>query len=155
MKGRKPIPTGVKKLMGNPGKRPLNDREPKILGGLPTCPDFLTDVAKQEWRRVAAELHHAQLLTTVDRALMAAYCQQWAQWRELQEGIAQSGSIGAAIITGELNASLKLVASLRTLANELGLSPAARTRIRTAPADQVDELEMFLAIANTPDRASG
>ena len=29
MRGRKPVPTALKKLRGNPGKRPLNDAEPK------------------------------------------------------------------------------------------------------------------------------
>ena len=28
-RGRKPTPTAIKELEGNPGKRPLNEKEPK------------------------------------------------------------------------------------------------------------------------------
>jgi hypothetical protein len=39
MAGRKPKPTAVKKLEGNPGKRKLNTKEPVPAKGLP---DFMT-----------------------------------------------------------------------------------------------------------------
>ena len=41
MAGRKPKPTAVKKLEGNPGKRKLNMKEPVPAKGMPTCPDWL------------------------------------------------------------------------------------------------------------------
>ena len=41
MAGRKPKPTAVKKLEGNPGKRKLNKKEPVPAKGMPECPDWL------------------------------------------------------------------------------------------------------------------
>ena len=45
-RGRKPIPTAIKELEGNPGGRPLNKREPKPVKKAPRCPVWLEDEAK-------------------------------------------------------------------------------------------------------------
>ena len=44
MRGRKPIPTELKRLNGNPGKRPLSDKEPQPEPKLPRAPSFLNKV---------------------------------------------------------------------------------------------------------------
>ena len=41
MVGRKPKPTAIKKLEGNPGKRKLNSKEPVPEKGMSACPDWL------------------------------------------------------------------------------------------------------------------
>ena len=41
MAGRKPKPTAIKKLEGNPGKRKLNTKEPIPAKGMPECPQWL------------------------------------------------------------------------------------------------------------------
>ena len=41
MAGRKPKPTALKKLEGNPGKRKLNNKEPVPDKGMPDCPAWL------------------------------------------------------------------------------------------------------------------
>ena len=46
MAGRKPKPTAVKKLEGNPGKRKLNKKEPMLGKGMPDCPAWLLPEAK-------------------------------------------------------------------------------------------------------------
>ncbi len=54
---RKPTPTRLKLLGGNPGKRPLNLDEPQPEPTLPEPPAHLSDEAKAEWgrpRRAAA-----------------------------------------------------------------------------------------------------
>ena len=53
MAGRKPKPTAIKKLEGNPGKRKLNTKEPIPVKGMPTCPEWLLPEAKKEWDRLA------------------------------------------------------------------------------------------------------
>ncbi len=45
MAGRKPKPTAVKKLEGNPGKRKLNKNEPVPAKGMSTCPDWLMPIS--------------------------------------------------------------------------------------------------------------
>lgn len=46
-RGRKPKPTAVKVLEGNPGKRSLNTAEPKPEKKAPRCPSWLEDEAKK------------------------------------------------------------------------------------------------------------
>ena len=48
MAGRKPKPTALKKLEGNPGKRKLNTKEPIPAKGMPNCPEWLLPEAKKE-----------------------------------------------------------------------------------------------------------
>ena len=40
-RGRKPTPTALKVLEGNPGKRKLNDNEPRPDKKAPSCPKWL------------------------------------------------------------------------------------------------------------------
>ena len=52
MAGRKPKPTALKKLEGNPGKRKLNMKEPVPAKGVPDCPKWLLPEAKADGRDV-------------------------------------------------------------------------------------------------------
>ena len=61
-RGRKPKPTAMKVLEGNPGKRPLNFAEPHSEKKLPHGPEWLEDEAKAEWERLAVPLYNLGLL---------------------------------------------------------------------------------------------
>lgn len=80
-RGRKPKPTAVKQLEGNPGKRQLNANEPKPAARAPSCPKWLEDDAKKEWRRLAKQMEQLGILTEVDMAAFAGYCQAYARWK--------------------------------------------------------------------------
>ena len=86
-RGRKPKPTAVKQLEGNPGKRQLNANEPKPAARAPSCPKWLEDDAKKEWRRLAKQMEQLGILTEVDMAAFAGYCQAYARWKEAEEFI--------------------------------------------------------------------
>ena len=92
MAGRKPKPTAIKKLEGNPGKRKLNTKEPIPAKGMPNCPEWLMPEAKKEWERLADLMNQMGVLTEVDMAAFAAYCQSYARWKEAQEHITSEGS---------------------------------------------------------------
>ena len=87
MAGRKPKPTALKKLEGNPGKRKLNTKEPVPGKGIPDCPKWLLPEAKEEWKRLCQKLSEMGVLTEIDMAAFAAYCQSYARWKEAQEHI--------------------------------------------------------------------
>jgi putative transposase len=53
--------------------------------GIPDCPLHLSDLAADEWHRIAAVLHEAGILTLVDRAALAACCQACGRWVEAEE----------------------------------------------------------------------
>jgi P27 family predicted phage terminase small subunit len=81
------MPTHLKLLRGNPAHRPLNkdEPEPSVPIAPPSAPEFLSEYAHAEWDRVAKELYQLRLLTTVDIAPLAAYCESYAAWRTAVE----------------------------------------------------------------------
>ena len=89
-RGRKPKPTAVKLMDGNPGKRRINGAEPKPPRSLPDCPAHLSAEAKAEWHRLAKSLNGIGLLTQVDRATMAGYCQCYGRWVEAELKLAET-----------------------------------------------------------------
>jgi P27 family predicted phage terminase small subunit len=87
------MPTKLKMLRGNPGRRPLNDREPQPEVKLPTSPGHLSDEAKREWRRAGKLLLDMGLVSDLDRAALAGYCQAWGRWVEAEEALRQYGVV--------------------------------------------------------------
>ena len=70
-RGRKPKPTAIKVLEGNPGKRALNEMEPQPEKKAPKCPVWLDKEAKKEWKRISKQLEDLGILTEVDMAAFA------------------------------------------------------------------------------------
>lgn len=148
MRGRKPRPTYLKLVTGNPGKRRLNRAEPQpATAAPPQPPTELYADAKAEWRRVARRLHELGLLTGVDRAALAAYCQAWGRWRQAERALAEmarhdpvTGALmiktkdGNAIQNPLVGVANKAMADMVRYAGEFGMTPSARSRIRGEPA---------------------
>ena len=93
MAGRRPKPTNLKLLQGNPGKRPINPNEPQPPVEIPSAPDHLNEVAKQEWNRIAEKLERLGLISELDRAALAAYCCAYGRWVEAEEALMKTGPV--------------------------------------------------------------
>ena len=93
MRGRKPRPTHLKVLEGNLGRRPLNLGEPKPIRAIPTCPAHLCPSAKAEWKRLASQLHTLGILSALDRASLAAYCQAYGRWVEAERKLKETPTL--------------------------------------------------------------
>src|SRR5688500_15701553 len=93
MRGRKPVPTEIKLLTGNPGKRAIKEDGAQPARGLPPCPTHLKGEARREWTRLGARLEVVGLVTNVDTAAFAAYCQAWARWVDAEKNLAVEGTI--------------------------------------------------------------
>ena len=142
MAGRKPKPTVVKRLEGNPGRRPLNDDEPQPAESLSLdAPSYLDDCAAGEWRRLAEELQSQNLLTSWDEAVFASYCQCFSQWREASTMLEYQGSI-MQTDKGyrQVDPLVAIVKQSRSDMNKygslLGLNPAERSRLHVAGASK-------------------
>jgi len=150
-RGRKPVPTHLKILRGNPGKRPLPEGEPQPGRVLPTCPKHLDAEAKREWKRIARELYVLGLLSRLDRAALAAYCQVWSRWVRAEEALAKTGELTMAGDTIAINPYLhvanRALREMHSFLSEFGMTPAARTRIKAQPAAGEDALAAFLGAA--------
>lgn len=157
--GRKPQPTHLKLVKGNPGKRAINKEEPIPARQLPNPPAELSDDAKVEWGRVSEGLYRLGLLTGIDRAALAAYCQAYGRWMQAERAIAEmakrdlvtSGLLikttnGNAIQNPLVGTANKAMADVVRYAAEFGMTPSARTRINTErPGEQDDPAEKFFA----------
>ena len=128
MRGRKPLPSNVVRLRGNPGKRRLNDAEPRPAARVPPCPACLGDEARKEWQRLAKELGELGLLTGLDRGLLAAYCQAHALWVEAVSSIERYGTMvkspnGYPMQSPYVAVANKQVDIMVRIAAELGMTP--------------------------------
>ena len=134
--GRPTIPTKLKLLRGNPGRRPIDTTEPEPPVVIPRCPKVLTGEARREWRRITKELEILGLISLLDRAAIAAYCIQWARWVEAEEKIASENAMifktpsGYPIQTPWLAISNKALELMKAFLTEFGLTAASRTRLK-------------------------
>ena len=153
MRGRKPKPTRFKVIEGNPGKRPINGREPQPPGSQPTCPAHLSGPAKAEWKRLAKNLNRMGVLTQVDRAALAAYCQAYGRWVEAERALAETPTLlktpaGYVQASPWLTIANKQLELMHKFMAELGLTPSARSRLAitvpTGPKPWEDPLAEFL-----------
>lgn len=72
IRGRKPKPTHLKVVTGNPGRRPLNKREPKPVGNLRLPPDWLTPTQKESWS-YAMDNAPLGMLKRLDRGALVVF----------------------------------------------------------------------------------
>lgn len=143
MRGRRPRPTRLKVLAGNPGRRPLNEDEPKPEAAIPECPPELGPVAQREWQRLAEELIALRMLTNLDRAALAAYCGAYALWAEATENIQKFGTMvkspsGYPIQSPYVAIANRQAEIMMRIASEFGFTPASRSRISTPQEEHFD-----------------
>jgi len=156
MTGRKPKPSALRRYEGNPGKRGFNHAEPLPPDGMPTCPDHLSNLARDEWVRLAPILNEMGVLTQIDRAAMAAYCQAYGRWVEAEEKLGatptllktQSGYIQQSPWLSIANKQMELMG--RYMA-ELGLTPASRSRLVNLLPEPAPEAFVFKVIYEDRD----
>lgn len=155
MRGRKPLPSHLKVIQGNRGKRPIKAEAIQVEPSLPMPPPHLCDEAKVEWGRVAPMLFNLRILSDADVAALTAYCQAWATFKQATEALnlmAQSDKVtkgllikttnGNAIQNPLLGIANKAAADLVRYAAEFGMTPSARARIHAGKeADQNEDPE--------------
>ena len=134
MRGRKPKPTALKLIDGNPGKRKISGEEPRPPASCPSCPAHLSATAKAEWKRLAGALNGIGLLTQVDRAALAAYCQAYGRWVEAEKKLAETPTLlkmpsGYIQMSPWLTISNKQMELMARYMTELGLTPSSRSRL--------------------------
>lgn len=141
MRGRRPKPTRLKILTGNPGKRPLNPGEPRPQPEAPECPSELGPVARREWERLVGELSKLKMLTQLDRAALASYCGAYALWAEAMEAIQKYGTMVKSPSGYPMQSPYVAIANrqaelMMRIATEFGFTPASRSRISTPSPSQ-------------------
>lgn len=141
MRGRKPKPTAIKIAEGNRGRRKLDKIEPQPDAGRFDPPSHLNDVARAEWARLEPELRRLNLLTKLDRANFAGYCQAYARWAfaeeqlELKPSLIVKAPSGYAMPNPYIAIANKSASEMRKFAALFGFSPSDRVRLAVSPED--------------------
>lgn len=142
MAGRKPQPTNLKIIKGNPGKRPLNKDEPKPKVVTPEPLAWLDPTAQTEWKRIVPILARLGLLTEIDTVAMAGYCKAFSRWKQAEEILDKSPSM---MFRSEKNKypcpmphvsiSQKYLQIMKGYLIEFGMTPSARSRLVAGKPD--------------------
>ncbi len=160
IRGRKPKSKAQRELEGNPGRKPINENEPKVEPAEVEPPDTLGPDAKEEWDRILPLLFAARIMTKLDRALLTAYCEAWGGYLKACREVARVGDVipshvtcpackakdpectrckGRGWVAGNLyqsphtNVRAMYYKQMTACAAELGMSPISRTRIHVTP----------------------
>lgn len=151
-RGRKPAPKELKILSGSRADR-IPIEAPAAIPGLPPIPDWLESdaYAAAEWARVVEDLEALGVLSRTDWAALVCYVAAWSRWRRAEAELLKPGAFTVATETGEKSNPVVAVANaahaqVTKLLAELGLTPTARARVRSAsPEAPRDSLEAFLS----------
>lgn len=140
MAGRKPKPTQLKVITGNPGKRALNKSEPKPKGNLAAAPDHFGDEQKAVWD-YAIEHAPAGLLKQMDLSVLEVWVNAVVAYRDAVNKVAVTGQVikspsGYPVVNPYLSNMNKQAQIMLKAAAEMGFTPSSRSRIVLS-----DELE--------------
>jgi P27 family predicted phage terminase small subunit len=136
--GRKPKPTSIKVLEGNPGGRPINENEAKPSMDMPKKPPWLKGEAAKMWKVLGEELNRLGLMSQIDGHAFAMACSEYGIYVDCMKIIGKEGMIEEYVNTKgatnrvarpEISIANKSLAQFKTLCTEFGLTPASRTRI--------------------------
>jgi len=142
MKGRKPKPTQLKVIQGNPGKRTINKDEPEATVVAPDtpAPDHLGELAKECWTQMVGMLSGSKVITELDLHGLELYCAAYQNWRDAQAKVIELGAIvkspksGYPVQSPYFAISNKAHEQMVKLAAEFGLTPSSRSRVtKVAP----------------------
>ena len=143
-------PTELKLLAGETRPSRVNYDTPRPRARRPIRPPDLSPAALAVWRRVIREYGDSGVLTALDSDVLRVYCEAVARYSQAAVMLATTGPLVKGARHGELvknplhqvvreNADL-----VRLHARELGLTPSARSSVRSVEAvEQIDELERW------------
>lgn len=163
MAGRKPKPTAVKKLEGNPGHRPLPANEPQYEAANDRAPTGMTAEARKFWHKLAEQVIGAGVLRTVDVPAFVLMAEHYALAMRAIDEIAGYAGLTTEDRNGEerklplLQVFRDNAAAYRTFAGEFGLTPSSRARIHVQGDGEQMSLadELFGMIRDVEVDASG
>ena len=153
MSGPAPLPKKIHQLHGNPGRRPFNKNQPEPPVKIPKPPIKLGTIARRHWKYVVPLLEEMGVLAAIDSAALAAYCQTFEQWSNLEDVIKKDKKLAAddenkLSLRDNLSVGRSLIQirnQMRMMLAEFGMTPASRGRVTVLdykkPLDEFEEWE--------------
>lgn len=152
-RGPRPEPTILKIAKGNPGKRRLNESEPKPPSDNIAPPDWVTGVARSKWDEVVPKLIGMGVMTNADIDTIARYCTMHEQYVKYLDQVRRgldvlvirddAGKVKYMQSTPAATMMTKLAASMLRIEQEFGLTPSARSGLSANKTQEQDELSAF------------
>jgi len=145
----KAVPTALRKLRGNPGRRPLNRREPKPALGCP-YPTWLHALGdptlRQIWTELSSLLNRIKVLTEADGEALAMLTHKIALYRTAALALKDGCSYSTITETGatmqrqkpEYTIVSDLGKQIRGLLSDFGMNPSSRSRVSMATGSARD-----------------
>ena len=145
MKGRKPKPTAVKELEGNPGKRALNKREPKPKTAVKRPWGLGQGEQRKFWDENAPELERLSVLTGIDTAAFRLMAEHYAFAVQAAKELREGGELTVEGREGPkkhplLQALRDNSQMFKSYAVEFGMTPSARARLQLP--DDAEQLSL-------------
>lgn len=142
--GRPPVPANILKLRGTDRPDRVRDDEPQPTVEAPSCPSWLGKEAKREWRRVVPLLLENRVLTKLDRAALAAYCEAYQAWYDAvrllaAEGVTFSSPNGHVCVRPEVAIRDRSRDSMVKYLVQFGMSPSSRRKVAQIKPEAEDD----------------
>lgn len=137
-RGRIPNPKAINDLRGDPGRRRRYEKEPTPPTGIPSCPDYLDEIAKGEWSEIVGILKDMNLMSLADGRLLEIYCTSYSRWRRALVNVAKYGEVildkksGKLVTSPYAHIASRMQEEMRKCLLEFGMTPAARSRMRVS-----------------------
>ena len=147
--GRPPKPTALKRLEGNPGRRPLNDAEPSF----PTlialeAPGWLDRLGREHWLYFAPLLAKTKLLTEADVSLLTAASERWSTYRRaaalVKRALRGHNRFGELVVPPQHLIAKGALADYLAIMREFGVGPASRSKVKVDQPPELDEFEALM-----------
>lgn len=140
MKGRKPTPSHLKLVKGNPGRRPMNEHEPKPARSRPSAPAHVSEKARETWGYVSGLLDRMGILTEIDAVALEVLCEAYADFLAARAVLKAFGSNyyetvnEAGSVMHRVHPAVAEVKDadrrIRAWLAEFGMTPSARSRVK-------------------------
>ena len=142
-KGRKKLPTNLKKIQGTLEKSRLveNEMQVELCVSIPDAPELLSEIGRGEWEKVTSQLYNLKMLHRVDLRLVEAYCNEIALYIECEMELRKNGRVdnfkntNGEVIRSQAKPFIKIkndaLNNAMKLAAQFGLTPVARASIST------------------------
>lgn len=158
--GRRPKPSWLRVISGNPGKRPLNDAEPMPAGELVEAPAWFHDAAKPEylieWRKALAAAPPG-LLRSLDESMLVTWVVAKVLHAEAAQKVMQYGALIKTPVTGApmqspyISIMNRQAAVMHRASAEMGFSPSSRSRVSLKSKRQGKESNPFTDLKELGD----
>ena len=150
MRGRKKIPTEIKELRGTnrADRQTPAQMKPDPFQNIPMPPVYLGEIAQAEWLNIVTNYAKLGMLSSLDASMIAAYCAEIERYIEVNNELkTQSktvkvknadGSVKGTTANPLIKIANEALDRALTIAVELGLTPASRTKISVSIINKPD-----------------